>query len=444
MESESFDFRAPFTQGILALCCMALFSEYFAPIFAALAVWCAARDLRARGQKMKIGFVGVGMGAYLVYLTVHLLWANPFWLSLGTVAMWWVMLGAYLALFNLLSGGRRVETALVAFTLVAGMQGALAVAQYAGNALLSVSIPLQLWDFVDAKVYALFPFRVNLNSLGVRAAATFSNPNLFAEYLVMLCPFSAAYAFTGERCPAKIACRISLLGMVAGLFFTFSRAGYLALFAVAAVLCIANLRRMGPILIVVFSCVLLIPDSIYERLLSVGNAGDVAIAERFNVWGIAMEKIISRPLFGYGAGVGAMWDTLAANGLNAPHAHNLFLQVLSEGGLVLLVLLLMLFWRLFRAGFELVLGAPDARMYGAATIAFCAGVCVLGMFDYPLFLPKCIGTFLMLLGAADAIACLSVPKERLPLSRLIPFLDSIRERRAKKRLAPVHGQKQGG
>ncbi len=429
----TFDLRAPWVQALLCLACLPMFPEYFAPVFAGGALLCAARDVKRRGASLKIGAVGTGIGAYLCFLTVHLLWANPFWLSLGTVAMWWAMMAVYVALYNILCDWQRVETALVAFSLVAGMLGLLACFQYACNAFLSIPFPLQLWDFVDEKVYALFPFRVLLDTLGVRSAATFSNPNLFAEYVVMLVPFMAAYAFTGERCPAKIVCRFCLLFSVFGLFFSYSRAGYLALGAIAVVMCIANLRRMIPILILCFSMLSLVPGTIYDRLLSVSNAGDVAITERFEVWGIAMENILRRPLLGHGGGVGSIWNDLTANGLNAPHAHNLFLQVLTEGGVVLLVLLLMLLWKLFRAGFELTLNSASRRMYGAATIAFCAGLCMCGMFDYPLFLPKCIGTFLMVLALVDRIGCLELGKEELPPYRLIPFAEQVLRRRRGRR-----------
>lgn len=417
----SFDVRRPWVQALLLLACIPLFPEYIAPLLAIGAFFCAKRDAARRHQRIRFGTAGVIMLLYLAYMTIHLLWAKSLLISTGTVLLWLIMFLSYLTLLNILIDRQRIEVLLLTVSLVAGILGLLACFQYVLNALLGQAIPLQMWDFVDKQVYALFPFSVSLHSLGIRAAATFSNPNIFAEFSIMLLPFVAAYAFTGERSAAKIISRLSLLFIVMGVLFTFSRGCYLAIGAIAVVMCIANIRRLVPILIVGASVVLLIPETVYERLLSVGSTSDVSILERFDVWGISLQLFLERPLSGYGAGVGAVWDRLSQNGIGAPHAHNVFIEWLAEGGAVALILLLFLIWKLFRIGFELIMNTHRTRMYGAAIIAFCAGFAVCGMFDYPLFTPKLIGVFMMVLALIDALGHVELRRPLQSISGISPL-----------------------
>ncbi len=434
----SFDVRCPWVQALLLLACIPLFPEYIAPFLAIGAYVCARRDAARQNRQMRFGAAGAVMLVYLAYITLHLLWARSLLISVGTVLIWAAMFLGYLTLLTILTDRQRIETLLLTVSMVAGILGVLACFQYVCNALLGQAVALQAWDFVDEQVYALFPFTVSLHSLGIRAAATFSNPNMFAEFSVMLLPFVAAYAFTGQRSTAKIISRLSLLCMVVGILFTFSRGCYLAIGAIAIVMCIANIRRLVPILIVAASVVLLVPETVYERLLSVGSASDASILERFDVWGISMQVFLERPLFGYGAGVGAVWERLSQNGIGAPHAHNLFIEWLAEGGVVALILLLFLIWKLFRIGFEMIMNTHRTRMYGAAIIAFCTGLAVCGMFDYPLFTPKLIGVFMMVLALIDAFGHVELQRPLWRLSRVVTLFDKrVLLRRSK------HSEKKG-
>jgi len=114
-------------------------------------------------------------------------------------------------------------------------------------------------------------------------------------------------------------------------------------------------------------------------------------------------------------------------------------QFLAETGIVGLILLLYLIWKMFRTGFELIIHAPQSRMYGAAVISFCAGFCMLGMVDYPLFTPKVVGMFLMMLAFTDAFGFSQVKRASCSVLQAIPFYGVVHDRLeawVKKKTAP--------
>ncbi len=437
---SGFSLRHAWIKCLILLACIPLFPEYIAPFLAIAAFFFAKSDAKRHHRRLRVGGAGKVMIAFLCYMAVHLLWATNRVASAFSLVYWVAMLCVYLSLTTVLTTPRRVETALFVLSVIVGLLGALAITQYVCVAFFDMEqMPLQVWDFMDERIYSLAPFHVSLHSLGIRAAATFPNPNLFAQFMLMAIPFVAAYSFTGTRSASKILGRFSLLIGIGGMAFTFSRGAYLALGAIAVVMCMANIRRLIPILIVAFSVLVLIPSSIYDRLATLGNASDVAIVERFEVWGITMLQILNRPLTGHGLGIETVRAALSALGFAAPHAHNVFLEFFAEGGIIGLVLLLFLLWKLFRAGFELIIHSPRTRMYGAATIAFCGGFCVSGMVDFSLFAPKTIGMFFFALALIDAMGILEMNRPSCTVGQAIPFVTTIQtklEAFIKKKTAP--------
>ncbi len=425
----TFDLRQPWILSLTMIALIPLFPEYIAPFLSVFAFLFAMTDVKRHHRHVRVGPCGNIMLVFLVFMTIHLFWATDRGLSLLSLAYWIAMLLTYLALSSILISPRRIETALFLLSVVVGAVGFIACAQYVLVGILHIEeVPLQIWDFVDERVYGLVDMNISLHSLGVRAGSTFSNPNLYAQFTVMAIPFVASYGFSGERSAAKIIARLSLLFAVMGVFFSFSRGSYLALAAIAIVMCVANIRRVIPMLIVAMSGFLLLPDSIWSRLLSIGDASDVAITERFQVWGVTMQVFLDRPVAGHGIGLGGIWPRLAECGFTAPHAHNTFLEFLVEGGIIGLLLLLFLLWKLFRTGFELIIHTPKTRMYGASIIAFCGGFCLGGMFDFPLFTPKLIGMFMMVLAFTDCFGSMYMKHEPATLASSLPFYQPLRNR----------------
>ncbi|HET7363210.1 MAG TPA: O-antigen ligase family protein [Burkholderiales bacterium] len=105
---------------------------------------------------------------------------------------------------------------------------------------------------------------------------------------------------------------------------------------------------------------------------------------RFSIWPKAMQHIEQRPLAGYGFGRGLLRDRLPgeANQELAWHAHNLFLDVTLQTGLIGLVLFVVLLAAVLRHGLRF---AADANAVSAASgmalIAVLVGMLTRNMTD---------------------------------------------------------------
>ncbi|HIY72456.1 MAG TPA: O-antigen ligase family protein, partial [Candidatus Intestinimonas merdavium] len=82
-----------------------------------------------------------------------------------------------------------------------------------------------------------------------------------------------------------------------------------------------------------------LPDTIFNRILTIFNLEDSSTSSRFPLYAAALEMIRTRPIRGAGLGTDAV--RLAIKDMNlyhgtAPfvHAHNLYLQIWLETGLI--------------------------------------------------------------------------------------------------------------
>ena len=131
----------------------------------------------------------------------------------------------------------------------------------------------------------------------------------------------------------RIFCFACAAAAAAGLAVTFSRGSYLALIAVIGVFCLCYPRKWPLYVLGLAAVLLILPEAVTGRFLSIGTI-DNSIAERLRVWQVGMDSIARHPLIGIGPGTYNTWYLLRDAGINAPHMHNLYLQLLTEGGVI--------------------------------------------------------------------------------------------------------------
>ena len=412
--------KQPWLLAVLFVAVIPVFPEYICPLLAGGALWAAHLDAKARGRQISVGLLGNLLLVYLLYMAFGVLYSRTPFFSLSTFLMWTVVFMAYTAVCTVLTNKHRFDTALFCVCLIAGVVGLIAFFQYTLRMIFGADVPLQFWEWVDRAVYAGTPWENSLDITGLRSSSTFNNPNTMAEYLVMVLPFVLYYSYSGQRTGARLLCRFCLLAAVMGIAFSFSRGSYLALLVIVLAFCIANIRKIQMILLSIVSLLVLIPDSVFARFFSV-NAMDSSTAERFHIWGISLRNIVENPLFGLGPGVQNSSDMLAAGGINAPHTHNLVLQLLIEGGIIGLGLMVFIGWKMFRRSVHMVRWSPDSRMLGVVFIAFVGAFCMHGMVDYPLLTPKLIAVFMMVLALSDSAARLYMGSKVQSLADAMPY-----------------------
>ncbi len=399
-------------------------------MFAILSVLFAAKDAHARGCVVQLGTLGKLLLLYIAYMAIGITYSAHTLNSLATVAMWLVMLLVYVSVTTTICNRTRLNGALFLLAIIAGVIGFIACFQYLYRTVFgTTAMANQFWYPVDEFFYRYFPMSIDLDMGANRSASTFNNPNMLAEYLIMVLPLAGYYGFCGKRTAPRLITRAMIILTIFGAIISFSRGAYIALLSMLLLIIVTHLRKLTPFMMCLVAAVSLVPEAIISRFLSIGEGGH-AIFERLEAWEVAMESIIGSPIFGTGPGVSNLWEFLNSMGVNAPHSHNLILQVLVEGGFIGLFLLCLIATRLLQESLGLLRRTRKTAPIGRVFILFSVAFIVHGMVDYPFLSPKMIGVFCMILGFFDAMSAMHQTTRLTPLSRVMdPILLCFRKKK---------------
>jgi O-antigen ligase len=190
-----------------------------------------------------------------------------------------------------------------------------------------------------------------------RYAAVQSDPNNLAMTLALALPMAWYLGVTYRSPLLRWACRLFLpLGLFA-IGLTASRGGMLAA-TVALMVIPLTMTRLSPGKLIAAVLLLLvtgvvaaayIPERAMERLATTGTeVEDLSLGGRFGIWKAGVKALTKRPVAGYGVG---FWRSAVSPwlGPDPQVAHNSFLSVAVETGLVGLVLYLTMFVAVFLA-----------------------------------------------------------------------------------------------
>ncbi|MFO7611756.1 MAG: O-antigen ligase family protein [Clostridia bacterium] len=220
----------------------------------------------------------------------------------------------------------------------------------------------------------------------VRIYSTFENPNVYGEYLILVIPLCLALFFGSFRKIYKIFWMGTGILLAAALLMTMSRGCWIGL-AVGIILyfIIADRRFLWflPIALVIMPFVL--PQSVLIRIMSVGNLEDSSSLYRLYIWLGTFSMLRDYWFTGVGLGPKAfsgIYSIYAYNGVPAPHAHNLFLHVLSETGIAGMLGLIWVLLTGYKNSISTTLKKRGFDLHlGAALAASLTGFIVQGMFD---------------------------------------------------------------
>lgn len=230
------------------------------------------------------------------------------------------------------------------------------------------------------------------SAIGFRVTATLQNPNMLGQYLVLMIPVGGAKLLSvktwKERAFYFVSCGLMCICMI----LTYSRGAWLGLVFAAAIFFVLLDPRL--ILLAPFALVALyfvLPETVISRFTSIGNLKDNSTSYRVYIWlgSLAMLKD-GYWLSGVGPGETAfntVYPAYSYNTIVAPHAHNLFLQIVCDAGIcALIIFLLALFWY-FRSLCAGLAKEKDftGKMLHIAFISGMAGFLVQAMTDYSFY-----------------------------------------------------------
>ena len=237
-----------------------------------------------------------------------------------------------------------------------------------------------------------------------RVYSTLENPNNYAEFIVLTFPVSLVFCTNIVDRRWKTICTATLAIPVVALLMTYSRSGWVS-FALAAVVFLALWdKRLLPLVIVAAVIALpILPDSIFNRILTIGNTADSSNAYRLYIWDSGLQMIRDYGLTGIGLGpvnfipLYAQYCDPAAS--VAYHCHMLYLEVWLEMGILGIVSFGMFYLGLIRRGIRAMKHAdPLLRYVLIAAVSSLAGVSFVSAVEYIWFYPRVLFAFFILVG----------------------------------------------
>lgn len=390
-------FMKPHFCALFFMAITPLVPEYIAFVCIIPAALFAYKDMKRNPRPWRFGAIGKLLILFCAYQTLSCIISSHPIHSLFVSLMWWFFLIGYVVLVNMITTKQRMGNFLLLITISAGIVGAIAFIQYQINQFTNSNTD-SLWRWLDKIIYPLIDFGIVELPYGVRAYSTFSNPNIMAKYLVMAAPFIASYNFLEHRKTYKIIGRLSLVFTFAGVIYSFSRGGYLALILLGVALVVIHFRKKFlSILLYTATTLLLLPTAVLERLSAMNQVG-----ERELIWQHCWERILESPFLGYGAGTQSTYEFLHQLNIRAAHAHNVILQILLEGGIIALILMGALGFKVFKDGIVLMLHRNEESFWiGFAICGFAVLFLTHGMVDYPFSTPKLVVHFITMLALIE-------------------------------------------
>ncbi len=347
------------------------------------------------GFKWKIDGVGVGIILLLAVLFVSSALSFAMLGSLKVWSMYLVFAGFYIVIINTVETKEALYALLRLFVISGALVALYGVCQYVFG-----------WTTANAWIDETM-----FEDETMRVYSTLGNPNVLGEFLLLVIPVSAVFMI-------KDAWKHSSKYVYAGMFLlaflclilTQSRGCWIG-FMLAAVIfvtfCEGRLWSLLPLVILLLP--LVIPDTIVDRIMSVGNMEDSSTSYRVYIWLATLGMLKTYWLGGIGMGEAAfneVYPFYSYNAIVAPHSHNTFLQLTVEAGvgaLIVFVVTQIVFVKKMQSVYAMndkkSLDSVTALAIGSGVVGFLAQ----SMFDYTFYNYRVMCIFFMVMALGTAL-----------------------------------------
>lgn len=371
----------------------ALFAAPFVPTMI-LAGICALtfvslliKSLVTSGFKWKVDCVGVGLGFFLIFMLISSIFSFAPKKSVLVWGMYLIFVGFYFVIINTVKTKKQLYAILKMFVIAGALVSLYGILQY-----------MLGWNTTNAWIDEEM-----FEQATMRAYSTMENPNVLGEFLLIAIPITAVFML---KPPAKklekwIYTAIFLMGMLC-MVFTQSRGCWLGLVLTAMIfVTFYNGKLWGLLPLVLIILPFVIPQTMVERLQSIGNTEDSSTSYRVFIWLGTLEMLKDFIIGGIGMGEGAfrsVYPLYSYNAIIAPHSHNTFLQMLVEGGIGALLIFLAVMWIVLKRLSEIYRMSGKKSMNGLFALAIGSGICgflLQSMFDYTFYNYRMMAMFFM-------------------------------------------------
>jgi len=378
--------------------------------------------------------------SFIAICIFSLIWSNSFFVSLKELPLFLAGPLLYFIITNNINNKRQIDRILNILLIIGGLFGIYGILQYNG-------IDFSFWtrNIGRQQVFGLF-----------------GNVNFFAEYLIVPLPIAVSLFFFSQNKMKKLLLLIAILAMGTSLTVTFTRGSYLGFGASLIFMFFLFLTSRGKnfvnnnkkIFIIILAVVIIITflfvvptplnksgtviSKIKSRISVSQLTQSSSIKRRIATWKFTVLMIKDHPLIGSGIGT-YKYNTLryqaeffeqGENRSLYPHgfadkAHNEYLQLWAEMGIVGLGIFIWLIISYFSCGLKILRKIKDEYSQGIIIGLMGAVVAVLvdGIFGFPLHLPATIVLFWLALGLTVVVGLKDdVNAREINISRFKPLL----------------------
>ncbi len=245
---------------------------------------------------------------------------------------------------------------------------------------------------------ALFAFIQQVFGLGMpdqfggfkRIFGTFAHPNLFAFYSFFILGLAISFLLAFKKIESEDKIGWSKLQMlffifVAGglLFFTYTRSAYAAFLIFILIIGLIRYKKMLLIGVLCFFAAYLLSEVFQERLwnlISLDPYG--SIIWRFRLWKDVLPIAFWQPWLGHGIGVfNYLVEYLRGYSFGSLDAHNDYLKIMTETGLIGLSIYLWLFLGTLQKLLKTCLNSKISKTMGIGILAIFISLIAASSFD---------------------------------------------------------------
>ena len=404
--------------------CITVFSpikETIAEILVVISLMFWGLKLTDKGEfKFIYSPLNFSLLSFITILVLSLIWSNSVFTSLQQLPLFLIGPFLYFIIINNIRQQQQINRILTIFLIIGSLFGIYGILQYNG-------IDFVLWakNVGRLKIFGLF-----------------GNVNYFAEYLIVPLPIAVSLFFVSRNKFKKILLLIGILAMGVSLIFTFTRGSYLG-FGISLIFMFSLfvfsrgkifIRENKRFFIIIFLAIIVTaflfvipnplnkPDTVISKIKSRASISQLtqghSIKRRIATWKFTALMIKDHPLIGSGIGT-FRYNTLKyqakffEQGENrslypsgfADKAHNEYLQIWAELGIIGLLIFIWLIICYFNYGIKILKKIKDHYRQSLIIGLMGSVVAVLtdALFGFPLHLPATIVLFWLCIGLTVAI-----------------------------------------
>lgn len=409
-----------------------LVPEYIAPFFVFGLFIYFKNHFSKTKRNVLMGDLGKLFLAYMCYMVLSSIWSKTHLLSALIGLLWMGCFLGYLIVANTLNTKEKLDYAILFVITSAGVIGLISLLEFitynlsTNTTWFDYYFPNPLYYDINDYVFSKFPVDIVNTKIESRASATFDNPLILATYLVLANPFCAYGCIHFENKKHKIISSVCLVMSLGGIISTTSRGAYIATIVSFIVMFVTSKKALKKLLPFGIISLTAVPIGLYLRYTSTTIDDFVNSTDtRFQIWESCLDMFTKNPIFGLGAGTDNI-HTLLVNeyGIDRTHAHNLFIQMLVEGGIIGEIFLLAIIVLLYKNLIKIIkLQNKKYSKYSVMLMSSMVGFFIASCTEFTLQSPKELMMMFFVLGFSEATLRIAQKKVQFPAPRYEEYDD---------------------